>query len=55
MHIWRARQTKFQVGELMNIIGISYSNMTEALVTGAEITQSQLYNQSPPNNGCQIT
>ena len=32
------RYTKFQFGESMSFIGVTYKNMGEGLLTGAEIT-----------------
>ena len=45
--------TKVQLGEPMSFIGVTYRNMGEGLLTGAEMTQGQLYHQSPPHYGPQ--
>ena len=39
----------------MSFTGIPYRNMCEGLLTGAEMTQGQLYHQSPPHYGPQKT
>jgi hypothetical protein len=33
--------TKIQLGESMNFIDVTYRNMSQGLLTGAEITQRQ--------------
>lgn len=40
--------TKFQVGEPMSFMIITYRNTDGGLLTGAEITVSQVQHQSPP-------
>ena len=35
--------TKVQFGELMNVIGVTYSSIGERLLTGTEVTQRQLH------------
>ena len=39
--------TKDQLGEPMSFIGITYRNIIEGLLTGAEMTQRQLHHQNP--------
>lgn len=40
---------KVHVGESVNFVGVTYKNMGEELLIGAEITQRQLCHQSPVN------
>ena len=41
-----AQTTKVLLGELISCIGVTYRNMSEGLLTGAEMTQRQLHCQS---------
>lgn len=43
--------TKVQLGEPMNFTEVSYRNMVEWLLTGAETTHRQLYHQSSLQHG----
>ena len=43
--------TKVQFGELMHPIEITYRDMGDRLLRGAEVTQRQLNHQSPPKYG----
>jgi hypothetical protein len=43
--------TKVKLGELRSFTGGTYRNMGEGLLTGAEMTQRQLYHQSPLQYG----
>lgn len=40
-----------QFGEPQSFIGFTFQRMGKELLTGAEMTQRQLYYQSPPNHG----
>jgi hypothetical protein len=42
--------TKVQRGEPMSLIGVTYRNMGEGLLPGAEMTQRQPHHQSPPQH-----
>ena len=42
------QQTKVQLGESVSFIGVTYRSVGEGLLIGAEITERQLYRQSPP-------
>lgn len=46
-----AHTTKVLLGEPMGFIGVTYRNVGEGLFTEADITQSQLHPQSPPQHG----
>jgi hypothetical protein len=46
-----AHTTKVLLGELISFIGVTYRNMGEGLLTGAEMTQKQLHRQSLPSMG----
>ena len=46
-----AHTTKVLLGEPISFIGVTYRNMGEGLLTGAEMTQRQLHHQSPPSMG----
>lgn len=46
-----AHTTKVLRGEPMGFIGVTYSNMGEGFLTGAEMTQRQLHHQTPPQHG----
>jgi hypothetical protein len=37
-----------QFGELMSFIGVVYRNIGEGFLIGIDMTQWQLYHQSPP-------
>ena len=39
----------------MNFIGVAYRNMGEGSLTGAEITQSQMHHQRPPQSRWRLT
>lgn len=43
--------TKVQLGEVWVLLGVPYLNISDALLTGAEMTQRQLYHQSPSQHG----
>lgn len=43
--------SKVQLKEPMSFIGVTYRNMGEGFLTGAEITQRQLPHHSPPQPG----
>lgn len=43
-----AHTTKVLLGEPMGFIGVTYRNMGEGLLTGAEMTQRQLHHQGSP-------
>ena len=42
---------KVQLGDPMSFTGVTYSNMDEGLLTGAEIIHSQLHHQNPHQHG----
>jgi hypothetical protein len=42
---------KVKLDEPSSFIGVSYRNMGEGLLTGAEMIQRQLYHQGPPQHG----
>ena len=46
-----AHTTEVLHGEPISFIGVTYRNMGEGLITGAEMTQRQLYHQSPHSVG----
>ena len=46
-----AHTTRVLLGEPISFIGVTYRNMGEGLVTGAEMTQRQLHCQSLPSVG----
>ena len=46
-----AHTTKVLVDEPISFIGVTYRNMGEGLVTGAEMTQKLLHRQSLPSMG----
>ena len=46
-----AHTTKVLLGEPISFIGVTYRNMSEGLLTGAEMTQRQLHRQSLPSIG----
>ena len=43
--------TKVQLGESIHFIGVTYRNMGEGLLIGAELTKRQLLHQSPLQHG----
>lgn len=48
--------TKVQLDEPVSFIGVAYRNMNEELLSGAEITQTQLHHhQSSPKDDKQLT
>lgn len=45
----------FQLGKPMSFTRVTYKNMRERLLTGAEITQRQMHHQSSPQHEWQLT
>lgn len=46
-----AHTTQVLLGEPMSFIGVTYSNLVEVFLTGAEMTQRKLHHQGPAQHG----
>jgi hypothetical protein len=49
--MYNTDDTKVQLREPMSFIEVTYRNMGEGLLTGAEITQRKMHHQSAPQDG----